>query len=121
MVSSLTAALIVLSLLLALWALVAAALDRPPGRAHLLGLAALEVLLVVQVVLALVRLALGERPDSLGAFVGYCAVVVFVLPLGLLWSLEERTRWSTVVLAAACLTAAVMVLRLQQIWATVGG
>lgn len=120
MIDSLALAVVVASLLLGVVALVLAGLDRPPPRPLLVALAALEALVVVQVVVAAVRLVTGDRPDSVASFVGYLLVVLIVLPLGVLWSLEERTRWSTVVLAVACLTVAAMTGRLLAIWSTVG-
>jgi hypothetical protein len=35
-----------------------------------------------------------------------------------LWALEERTRWSSVVLAIAAVTVAVIVVRMDVVWDT---
>jgi len=104
------------ALLLALAALVLAGLDRPPPLALLGAAAALEVLVLVQVVVAVVQVVAGQRPGSTVTFLGYCLVALLVLPLGVLWALEEKTRWSTVVLAGAAATVAVLVLRMGQVW-----
>ena len=50
-------------------------------------------------------------------FVGYLLAVLVILPLGLLWSLGERSRGATAVLIVALLTVAFLVLRLVQIHA----
>ena len=117
MIDGLALALIALALVLAVWALGAALLDRSPGQGHLVGVAVLEALLVVQLVVALVLLAGGERPGSVGTFVGYLVVALVVLPLSVAWAFAEPGRWSIAVVAVGCLVVAVMVVRLQQVWA----
>ncbi len=120
MVGPLATVLVLLSLGLAAWAGVLAALDRLPGRGLLRGLLALQALLLAQVAVAVVRLLGGERPASVSSFVGYLVVSALIVPLGMYWSLEEKTRWSTLVLVAACLTVSVLVGRLLMVWSTVG-
>lgn len=114
MVDGLAAGLIGLSLLLAVVAGVWAALDRLPPRLHLQGLLVLQVALLVQAVLVLARV--GAWDGSTGELLGYLAVSVILVPGGMVLALEERTRWGTLVLAAACLTVAVVVVRLQDVW-----
>ena len=80
----------------------------------------LSALVVVMVVIAAGLLVAGERPDELGTFVGYLVVAV-ILPLGTLWALTERSRWGTGVLAVACFTLLVVMVRLQDLWSTTGG
>ncbi len=75
-----------------------------------------ELTVLVQVVVALVRLALGERPDSLPLTLSYLITVVFVLPVGAYWALGERSRWSNVVLSVAGATVAAMMVRLWDLW-----
>ena len=120
MIDPLAAAIVVVALLLATWAAVLAALDRLPGRGVLRGLIGLQVLVLVQAAVAVAKMAGGERPASTGALVGYLLVSVVVVPLGTYWSLEERTRYSTLVLVVACLTVTVLMSRLLSLWSTVG-
>ena len=115
MVDPLATALLAGSLGLALWAALCAALDRLPPRLHLQLLFVLQALVVVQAVVALVRAA--EWGGSKGELLGYLAVSAVLVPGGLVLAVEERTRWGTLVLAAACLTLAVVVVRLQTVWA----
>lgn len=115
-VGALVAALVLTGLVLALAGAVLAGLGRPPG-AVLLGLSVLlEVLLVVQTVLAVVAMVGGERASSTVTFVAYLVGVLVVLPLCVLWSLAERTRWSNLVVAVGALTVMAMVARLDQLW-----
>ena len=48
-------------------------------------------------------------------------VAVILLPLGTLWALAESSRWGTSVLAVACFTLIVVIIRLQDLWSTTGG
>jgi len=113
-VPGLVVALLVLALLLAVVAFVFAALDRLPPTVHLQGLLLLQLLVVVQAVVALARLGGWDGP--VGELVGYLAVAFLLVPGGMVLALEERTRWGTAVLGAACLVLAVVVFRLQVVW-----
>ena len=114
MLPGLVTALVVLALLLAVVAFVFAALDRLPPRWHLLGLLALQLLVLAQAVVALTRLGGWDGPT--GELLGYLAVAFLLVPGGMVLTVEERTRWGPAVLGAACLVLAVVVLRLQVIW-----
>ena len=116
----LVTAITVLALLLAGSAFLLAVLDRLPPKAHLQGLLLLQVLVLVQAVLALVRL--GDWDGATGELLGYLAVAVLLVPGGMVLTVEERTRWGTCVLGAACLVLCVVLVRLQVVWdAGVGG
>ena len=119
MVGPLATTIVLVALLLGTAGGVLAALDRLPGRWLLRGLIALQLLVLVQAGTAVAKMVGGEVPASVGALVGYLLVSVLVVPLGTYWSLEERTRWSTLVLVVACLTVAVLMSRLLTLWATV--
>lgn len=116
MIDLLATALIASSLVLAGWAVLTALRGRAVDDWQLLALAAVELLLLVQVVVAAVRLVGGERPEALGVFVGYLVIALLVLPVGTVLALAERGRWSGGVLAVAGCTLAVVVVRLQQLW-----
>ena len=116
MIEPLQTVLIVAALVLALVTGVYVALDRSPDRVLVALLALLEVGLVVQAVIGIAQL-IGGSGDPGITFVGYLLAVLVILPLGVLWSLGERSRGSTAVLIVALLTVAVLVLRLVQIHA----
>jgi hypothetical protein len=84
------------------------------------GLAVIEALLVVQLVISVVLLISGERPGSLVTFLAYLIGSLLVLPIGTVWALAERTRSSTAVLGVACLTVPVLILRMSEVWAGAG-
>lgn len=117
----LAVALIVASLLMAGWAALTAALDRRVGRAHLAGLAVVELLVIAQLVFGIARLVAGDRPPSTVTFLAYLVGGLFVVPVAALWSLAERSRPSTLVLTVGCLALPVMTGRLLQMWSAVDG
>ncbi|MFG1951168.1 hypothetical protein [Micromonospora sp. NPDC048830] len=117
----LATATIVLSLVLAAWALVAAVRNRPPDQAQFAGLALLELGLLALTAVALVALSGGESPGEPGAFFGYLVTLVCLPPLAWVLARMEPTRWGSAIVCAICLVAPVVVVRLQQTWEAVGG
>ena len=116
MVSSLTVAVAAVAIALAVAGGVLAARDLRPGKPLLQGVLLLQLLLLVQAAVAVVRLVGGDRPVETGAFVGYLVVSVLLVPGGLIWSFEEKSRYGTLVLAVVCLVAAVLQERLGTLW-----
>lgn len=94
--------------------------DEPAGDRTFLALAVVEVLLLVQLVIGCVLLAGTEREVSGLLFVSYLVGVVLALPVGVFWSLVERTRAGTAVLLVAVLTVAGLQVRLDSIWGGAG-
>lgn len=117
----LATASIVLSLLVAVWALVAAVRHRPPDRVQFGGLAVLELALLALGVLALVAVGGGDRPGEPGAFFGYLVTLVCLPPLAWVLARMEPTRWGSAIVCAVCLVTPVVVVRLQQTWEVLGG
>lgn len=114
MAPALVTALLAVALLLAVTAFAFAALDRLPPKAHLQGLFLLQALVIAQAVVALLRL--GDWDGATGELLGYLFVAFLLVPGGMVLAVEERSRYGTAVLGAACLVLAVVVLRLQSIW-----
>jgi hypothetical protein len=122
MIELLATALTVVALVAALWSLVLAVADRPITLATkpTLGLAGVVVLLelglLVQAVIGVIVVLGAEHELDRATFIGYLVGAAVVLPLGAFWSLAERSRWGAGVLAVACLSVPVMILRLNQLW-----
>lgn len=116
MVPALAAVLIAASLVVAGWAAVAAARDRRVSGPQLVVAAGVEAVLLVQAAVGAVLLARGDRDIDGLTFAGYLLTSVLVLPAGALWAIGERSRWGNGVLAVAGVVAAVLVLRLLQVW-----
>jgi hypothetical protein len=110
MIDVLSVVLVVLALLAALGAIVLTAMDRRINWPLLIGIGVLELGLLAQLVVGLIRLEGGA------VFVAYLVAAVLVLPIGVLWALAESSRWGAGVLAVACLVIPVLVLRLDQVW-----
>ena len=97
--------------------LVLGLIGRRPSDWSVGALALVELLLLVQVVIAIVSPLAGNPPTgSLLEFWVYLASAVLLPPLAVGWALLERSRWSTVIMGVAALAIAVMVWRMQVIW-----
>lgn len=81
------------------------------------ALVLVELLLLVQLVVALLAPLFGNEPTgSVLEFYTYLVGALLLPPAAVFWGLLERSRWSTVVLGVAALSVAVMVYRMLQIW-----
>jgi hypothetical protein len=108
--------IIVAGLALAGYALVMTALNRRMTVPLLAAVGVLEILVLVLVGLILAKLAGGGRPASLATLIGYLIAMPLVPVAAAFWGLMERSRWGPAVIAVAGLVAAVLVVRLHQIW-----
>jgi hypothetical protein len=108
--------IIVAGLALAAYALLMTALNRRMGVGLLAALGVLEILLLVLVGLIVAKLAGGERPASLATLIGYLIAMPLVPVAAGFWGLLERSRWGSAVVAVAGLVAAVLMVRLHEIW-----
>ena len=109
--------IIVAGLALAGYALLMTALNRRVGLVLLAGLGVLEILLLVLIGLIVARLAGGGRPASgLALLIGYLIAMPLVPVAAGLWGAMERSRWGPAVIAVAGLVAAVLMVRLHEIW-----
>jgi hypothetical protein len=108
--------IIVAGLALAAYALLMTALNRRMGIGLLAALGVLEILLLVLVGLIVAKLAAGGRPASLGTLIGYLIAIPIVPVAAAFWGLLERSRWGSAVVAVAGLVAAVLMVRLHEIW-----
>lgn len=100
-----------------LFCVVAGLAGRRPSDWTVGSLALVELLLLVQVVIAIVAPLAGNPPT--GSLLEYWVYLVsaVLLPLAAVaWALLERSRWSTVIMGIAALSIAVMVWRMQVIW-----
>ncbi|EON22521.1 MULTISPECIES: hypothetical protein [Nocardioides] len=115
MIEPLQTSLLVASLLLAVVAGVYVALDRGPDNAVVALAGLLELGVIAQAVIGIAQVAGDDDVASPVTFVGYLLAAVLVLPLGVLWSLAERSRGATAVLIVAAVTVAFLVLRVVQL------
>ena len=117
MFAPLTVVIAVAALALALWCGLAARGDQPTKDWHFIGMAVVTLLTTVQLVVGVVQLARGQRPEQgTVIFVGYLLGAFACVPAAGFLSLAERTRWGSVTVAAAGVVLAVLQLRLYDIW-----
>ena len=108
---------VIVAALAGVFCLVSALAGRAPNDYTLGATALVEVLLIAQLVCALIAPAVGNLPTGSGIeFWVYLVSALLVPPAAAVWSLLDRGRWSTAVLAVACFAVAVMLYRMSQIW-----
>lgn len=110
-------AVVLSTAVVAAWASVRAARDRPVVLRQLLAAGVVEALLLVQAVEAAVRSLRGAGPADAATFWGYLMTALLVLPGAAAWAFAERTRWSSVVLAVAAFTVGFLEYRMLVVWA----
>jgi hypothetical protein len=100
-----------------LFCVVVGLLGKLPNDFTLGATVVVFVLLLGQVVLSLIAPAVGNvATGSLLEFWTYLISAVLLPPLAAFWALVERNRWSNVILGVVCLSVAVMVWRMHEIW-----
>jgi hypothetical protein len=104
------------SLLVAGWSAVAAVRNRWISPAQLVGLGLVELALLAQAGVSLVQLFGQPGPDELALFLAYLTMSVLVVPVAAGLAYLEPTRWGSVIVTIGAATAAVLTLRLTQIW-----
>ncbi|TFC24906.1 hypothetical protein E3O53_15310 [Cryobacterium sp. TMT2-18-3] len=94
---------------------------RKPSDLTMGATALVELLLIVQLVVAIVAPLTGNTATgSLLEFYTYLISAILVPVAAAAWALIERSRWSTVILGVGGLGVAVMVYRMWQIWTVQG-
>jgi membrane protein DedA with SNARE-associated domain len=117
MLDALTITVSAAALLLAAWCGYAAFRDQSTKDWHFIGMAVVSVLALVQLVVGVVKLAGGEKPDDgTVIFVAYLVGAVSTIPAAGFMSLTERTRWGSAIVAAGGVILAVLEVRLYDIW-----
>ncbi|MGX1791493.1 hypothetical protein ACWIDW_00880 [Microbacterium sp. NPDC055312] len=100
-----------------LFCIVAGLAGRRPSDWTVGSLLLVEVLLIVQVVIAIVAPLSGNPPTGdLLEFWVYLVSAVLLPVGGAAWALIDRTRWSTVILGVIGLSLAIMLWRMHAIW-----
>lgn len=107
----------VAALLLAAWCGWAAYRDQPTKDWHFIGMAVVTLLTLVQLIVGVVQLARGEKPEQgTTIFLAYLLGSFACVPAAGFMSLAERTRWGSITVAASGVVLAVLEVRLYDIW-----
>ncbi|MEJ1921430.1 hypothetical protein [Microbacterium sp. KHB019] len=108
---------IVVAVAAGLFAVIAGLMGRRPSDYTVGALALVEVLLIVQVVMAIIAPFAGNPPSGdLLEFWVYLVSAVLLPIGGVIWALLERSRWSTVILGVIAFAVAIMLWRMEVIW-----
>ena len=116
MIQGLAIGILCAGLLLGAWLGIAAGRGRPTNDAQMIAAIVLETALLVQTVIAIVRLVGGVQVDESVTFIAYSVGILLPLPLGFYLARIERTRWGSLSLCFTAVVVAVMTLRLMQLW-----
>jgi hypothetical protein len=106
---------------LAVFGIASTVLGRAPGRPHRLAVGATVALLVLQAVIAAVRVVGGVALPDPSTFLIYLVVSVCVLPIATQFATAEPTRWGGAVIAVGAIATGVAVVRLDGLWQPVMG
>jgi len=102
---------------LAVWGIGLAVAGRPPDRAYVIGVLLGEAEVLLHGAAALIAIAAGHRPDSMGEYLGYLLTSVVLLPFVLRLTHDGRsTRWDSATIGAVALAVGVAVIRLLGLW-----
>ena len=92
-------------------------IGRLPSLVSLSPLVLTILLLLAQAFITIgVLVSGGTTKGDVIEFYGYLITALIVAVGAGLWSLAERSKFSTIILGAANLTVAIMLLRMWQIW-----
>lgn len=112
-----TIAQVVVAVAAGLFCIIAGLAGRRPSDFSVGALALVELLLIVQIVIAIVAPLVGNPPTGSALEFWVYLISAALLPVaGVGWALLERSRWSTVIMGIAALAVAVMVWRMHVIW-----
>lgn len=103
------------ALAMSAWFFVETARAVRVGRRHVAGVAALEALLLVQLI-ASIAIVPGEAGDGKALFFSYLVTTLLVPIAALFWGSIDRSRWGIGTVAASGLVVAALLLRIHQIW-----
>lgn len=108
---------IVVAVAAGLFAVIAGLLGRRPSDYTVGALALVEVLLIVQIVMAIIAPFAGNPPSGDPLEFWVYLISAALLPVGgVVWALLERSRWSTVILGVVAFAVAIMLWRMEVIW-----
>ena len=120
MITGFTFALIGIAALAAVICIAMWLIGKVPSDLTVGAIAVVELLLIVQVVIAIIAPFAGNPPaGSLLEFWTYLISAVLLPIGGVVWAFVDRTKWSTVIMGVVAMAVAIMVWRMEVIW-TVG-
>ena len=116
MIPGLADVVIAISLIVGFGIIGLAVANRRPLTLLAYGLVTVEAAALVQVLVAIVQVVRGERPDEVATFIGYALTSLLVPPAGAVWALSDKSKWGTGAAGVAALVLAVLTVRMVQVW-----
>lgn len=105
-----------LALVAAAYAGVLTVRNEPFSNGLFYVIAALEVLLIAQLIGGCIALVQSPRDIDGVTFVAYLVTVAVVPVLAVLWGVSDKSRWGTGVVVIGMVTVAVLCVRLLDLW-----
>jgi len=103
------------ALAMSAWFFIDTARSQLVGRRHIVGVAALEALLLVQLAVS-IAIVPGEAGGGKALFFSYLVTTMLVPVAACLWGSIDRSRWGIGTVAVSGLIVAALMLRIHQIW-----
>ena len=117
MIEWFTAVAITVSVLAGVIAVLSGIRGTEPRDLTVLSTLAVEVILIIQLILAIAQPAFGNVPqgDPLEWWM-YLITAVMMPPAVVIWAIVDKTKWGTLAMGGVSLSVAVMVVRMSVIW-----
>jgi hypothetical protein len=103
------------ALALSAWFFVDTARSQLVAGRHLVGVAVLELLLLLQLAVS-IAIVPGEAGGGKALFFSYLVTTILVPVAASFWGSIDRSRWGIGTVAASGLIVAALMLRVHQIW-----
>ena len=103
------------ALAMSAWFFVDTARSQLVARRHFIGVAVLEVVLLVQLAVA-IAIVPGEAGGGKALFFSYLVTAILVPVAASFWGSIDRSRWGIGTVAASGVIVAALMLRIHQIW-----
>lgn len=94
--------------------------NRPPGNVGDGLLVLIEIGLIVQLVVGIIRATDAPADVSVPTYVGYLVGSLLILPAAWIWAQAERSRGGLAVLLVGLAVVPFLFLRLHQVWSGSG-
>ena len=117
MIEWFTAIAITVSVLAGVIAVLSGMRGTEPRDLTVLSTLAVEFILIIQLILAIVQPAFGNVPqgDPLEWWM-YLITALLMPPAVVIWAIVDKTKWGTLAMGGVSLSVAVMVVRMSVIW-----
>ena len=118
MIEWFTAVAIGVAVLAGVVAIVSGLRGNGPRDLTVLATLAVEAILVIQLVVAIMQPAVGNAPqgDPL-EFWMYLITALLMPPMVVIWAIVDKSKWGTIAMGGVSLSVAVMLVRMSTIWA----